>query len=211
MKIRFPILLPVMSLALLLGGCVNNTKVEKTWVSPDIGKAKFSKVVVLALATDDINRRMAEVPVKRGIERVPAIGSYEILPDVTDIRDKEKVIKAVTESGADGVIVLRMLYSDTDVDYGASVAKPMEYQIFSDLYGTAYDVGAYYAMDRRDVATTRIFAIETRIYDVKTQKLLWMGQTQSSRSMTKDHDSEGLMNEVADKVRATLRSQNILK
>jgi len=210
MKTLRVLLLAVPVLAsFIFAGCAD-TSVQKTWTAPAVGSLKFTKVFVIAIARDDTDRRLAEIAVKNQITRVPAVASYDIFPDISDTRDKEKVIQGVKDSGADGVIVMRLTSSDTQVDLGASSARPMEYMVFSDYYGSVYDVGAYYASDRRDIGTNTIFNVETRIFDGKTGKLVWVGNTKTNKDSFHDHDTGGNVTEVAQTIKNTLQSQQMI-
>jgi len=212
MKIPLPrfLLLAVPALAaLVFAGCAQ-TSVQKTWTAPAVGSLKFSKVFVIAIARDDTDRRLAEIAIKNQITSVPAIASYDVFPDISDTRDKAKVVQAVKDSGADGVIVLRLTYSDMSVDLGSSTARPMEYMVFSDYYGSVYDAGAFYSSDTRDIGVNTIYHIETRIFDGKSGKLAWVGTTKSEKDAVHDHDVEAIITEVAQAIKGALQSQQLI-
>jgi hypothetical protein len=197
--------------AFLLAGCVNKIEVEKTWVSPEIKSLHFTKVFVFAMAKDDTNWRLAEIAARDAITRVPATSSHDVLPDIADVRDKAKLFQAIKDSGADGLVTMRLAYRDTEVSTGATTALPMEYQIFSDYYGAVYDVGAYYSMDRRNINADSVYGIITNIYDAKTGKLLWSGQTRSTKTMDKSHDVKAIIQEVAKTIGNELQSQGLIR
>jgi len=204
------LLLAVPALAsLIFAGCAD-TSVQKTWTAPAVGSFKFTKVCIVAVARDDTDRRLAEIAVKNLITRVPTVASYELFPDISDMKDKAQVVKAVKGSGADGVIVMSMTRADTKVDAGASKARPMEYMVFSDYYGSVYDAGAFYSQDRRDMATTTIFDVETRIFDGKTGKLVWVGNTKTTKDSFHDRDTGGNVTEVAETIRSALKAQDLI-
>jgi hypothetical protein len=198
-------------IALLLVGCTSDTKVAKSEVSANAAPLHFSKVYILALSNDDFNRRLAEVKLKEEVTAVPTVAGYEMLPDITDLRNKEKVIQSVKDSGADGLVVLRVTAQDEKVTTNATNQRPMDYQIFSDYYGAVYDAGAYFSNESRSIGLDRIFTIETRIFDAKTGKLIWTGQTVSTKNNLKDRDVRGLMEEVAAAVRGELRSHGLIR
>lgn len=195
--------------SLIFAGCAD-TSVQKTWTAPAVGSIKFSKVFVIAIARDDTDRRLAEIAVKSQITRIPAIASYDVFPDISDMKDKAKVIQGVKDSGADGVIILRLTSSDTKIDMGATSARPMDYMVYSDYYGSVYDAGAYYSDDRRDIGTNTIFNVETRIFDGKTGKLIWVGHTKTNKDSFNDRDTEGNVTEVAEAIKGALKSQDLI-
>ena len=198
------------SLALigLLAGCIADTEVATTWSAPGVQSLKFKKVFVLAMAKDDLDRRTAETAIRGQIKTLPTVRSFEVLPDITDAGNKAKVIEAIKNSEADGLVVMRMLYKGSEVSAGPTASRPMDYQVFTDYWGTYYDVGAYYSTDPRRMYVETMFGIETSIFDAKTGKLLWRGQTKSKKSMEEDHDVGGLVSDVGDTIRRSLKSHD---
>ena len=197
--------------ASLLAGCADTT-MKRDWTAPGVGSIKFTKVLILGVGVNrNFNRRMAEAAVQRQITKIPAVGGYELLPGLDDIKDKEKVRQVVRDNQIDGLITLRLTSSSMNVTYGSSTALPMEYATFSGYYGTVYDVGAYYADDGgRNIYADKVMAIETNIYDAKTEKLIWSGLTQSTKSATNPGSVPDLITEVAKVVRARLTSQGLV-
>ena len=192
-----------------LEGC-SQTSVNKTWTAPDVGSLKFTKLFVLVLAEDDFNRRLAESALSEQFTTIPTVFATSVLPDITDTKKKAKVLEAIKSAQADGIIVMRLAHSDKAFSYGPNMARPMEYETFSGYYDKVYDVSAYYAQDRRSINAETTYGVETNIYDGRTEKLVWSGQTQSKRDMTNDRDVRGLATEVALTIRKTLKSQNLI-
>jgi hypothetical protein len=208
--LRFHPLLLTSLVALLFAGCAD-TKMTKSEVAAGAGPLHFTKVFVLALSNDDFNRRLAEVKLKEEITAVPTVAGYEVLPDITDLKSRDKVIAAIKASGADGLIFLRLASTDEKVTTNATNQRPMDYMVFSDYYMTVYDAGAYFANESRSIGLDRIFTIETRIFDAKTGKQIWTGKTVSTKNNLEDRDVRGLMEEVANAVRSDLRSHGLIR
>ncbi len=93
-----------------LGACaLDGTRLIQTWTNPDT-KAKplhFSKVLVLAIAPSETDRRTAE---DSNVKRIGAKGvaSYQTLGAI-DLKNIPDVKSHIQKSGADGVILLRWL------------------------------------------------------------------------------------------------------
>jgi hypothetical protein len=195
--------------ALLCGGCAHTTltKSSATQESP----VHFKKVLVLALVPDDFNRRLVEVAVMEQFTKVPVIAGYQILPDPSELKDKATVLKAIKKSGADGLVVMRLLSVGTSMTPNTTSSHPVDYVMFSDYYyGTAYDVGAYFNTVSTSFDLKKIFNVETRIFDAKTQKLIWSGETQTTRDTTNDHDYRGLMIEVSNVIKSELKNRDLI-
>jgi hypothetical protein len=196
--------------ALLLGGCAQ-TVVTKSSTAPDAGPMHFGKVLVLALVPDDFNRRLVEVAIAEQFTKIPVVVGHQFLPDPTDLKSKEKVLNAVKESGVDGVVVVRLASAGNQFTANTTSQRPMDYQVMSDYYwGSAYDVGAYFDNVSSSFDLTRIFNVETRIFDAKTEKLIWAGETQSKKDSTNDHDYRGLMIEVSNVIKRELKSRDLI-
>jgi hypothetical protein len=199
------------SVALFFSGCVH-TKITKSAPAAGAGPVHFTKVFVLALVPDEFKRRIVENAVRDQITRVAVVPSFEFLPDPTDLKSKPKVLEALKASGADGVVVVRLVSRDAHMDPSTASLHPVDYAVFSDAYwGTAYDVGAYYETASSSFNYSTIFNIETRIFDAKTEKVIWSGETRSTRDMTNDHDFRGLMIEVANVIKGELKSHGLIE
>jgi len=195
----------------LLAGCAD-TKLSRSWSAPGVSALKFHKVVVLALGTNrEFNRKMAESAVVNQM-KIAAVPSYELLPGLASIKDRDDVLKMIKDSGADGVITLRLASADSHVSYGASGNLPMDYMTISGYYGSVYDVGGYYLSDGgRNIVTDRILSIETNIYDAHTGKLVWSGLTESTKDANNPGSVPALILEVAQTLRAKMESEGLIQ
>lgn len=215
MKTTASLLRPLVLLGLvvsLLAGCAD-TKLSRSWTAPGVTQLKFKKVVVIALAANrDFNRKMAESAVVNQMTRITAVPSYELMPGLTSIKDRDDVLKMIKDSGADGVITLRLASADSRVSYGASGNLPMDYMSFSGYYGSVYDVTGYYLDDGgRSIVTDRILSIETNIYDAHTGKLVWSGLTTSTKDANNPGSVPALILEVGKTLRAKMESEGLIQ
>lgn len=146
----------------------------KNWVYPERGPLKFEKVMALVILQEKFERRAGEDEMVRQIKNVESIAAYTVLPD-RGLEDESLVRKAVTESGVNGIIVMRPVYDKNEVSYVPG-SYPMAYNSFYGYYGWAYPLAyspGYYRSDR-------LVGVETNIYDVKTEKLVWSGLSQTT-------------------------------
>lgn len=196
----------------LLAGCAD-TKLSRSWTAPGTTGLKFNKVVVIALATNrEFTRKMAESAVVNQMTKVTAVPSYELLPGLTSIKDKDAVLQMIKDSGADGVITLRLVGSNSQVHYGSSGNLPMDYMSFSGYYGSVYDVSGYYLSDGgRNIVTDRVLSIETNIYDAHTGKLVWSGLTESTKDANNPGSVPALILEVGQTLRAKMESEGLIQ
>jgi len=193
----------------LLAAC-NTTSLEKSWTNPEIGPVHFTKVIVMCIAPVDSLRKPVEDLMKAEVKSVPAVTSYELLPKGEDAQDPAKLAAAVTASGADGIIILRLASTDTEVGWTAGAPVPMYYRSYSSYYSYNnrhyYDPHAAFYYDPPTMYEDHIYMIETNIYDAKTQALVWSGITKSKNP----GELTELIAGVGNAVRNKLRSQNII-
>lgn len=202
------------TLALLLSGCATTT-FTSVWKAPDAKPLQFhagDKVVAMVVADSTGMRRSGEANLadeldKRGLKGVPA---YTLISD-GDIKDEAKAKAAIEASGAVGVIVLRPMGKEQEVSstpstyVGASYYGAPYYGGFwgGGYYGYGWGGGFY---DPGTIRTDTYVSIETVIYDLRQNKLVWAGQT---RTMNPS-DVEGFVTELATAVSKELRESGLV-
>jgi hypothetical protein len=97
---------------------------------------------------------------------VTGVASYTLLPDAQKV-DKEAVIQAVSQSGADAVLVTRLIKVET-VTQTADVSPRLE-----DYLGPA-DAGAY---DLPDASQHEVVSLESKFFGAPTKEMIWSGTT----------------------------------
>jgi hypothetical protein len=185
---------------LLVSFSCASTKMVKNWVYPETGTLQFEKVMALVLVQDKFVRQAGEDEMVRQIKQVEAIAAYRVLPD-RELGDESLVRKAVAESGVDGIIVMRPVYDRQEVSY-VSGGYPSSYHSFYGYYGWAYPVAyspGYYRSDQ-------LVGVETNIYDVKTEKLVWSGVSQT----VNPKDVKKVVAETARAVRRVMKKYGFL-
>jgi hypothetical protein len=192
--------------AALLGAVAcNSTTLQSSWKAPEAGSIHFTKVLVIATAPVGSLRRLAEDTMKAQITGVPAVASYEFLPTLDDLKDRAKVAQAITSSGVDGIVVMRIV-SDQNVDtYNPGGPIPAYYGSFWGYYARPYAMQPMY-WEPGSVTTDRVVGIETNIYNAKDASLIWSGVTKT----TNPDQMEKFIPEVAAVVRAKLRRQQLI-
>ncbi|HVS01017.1 MAG TPA: hypothetical protein VMW27_30650 [Thermoanaerobaculia bacterium] len=213
MKVHKRTLLGAASLALLLAGCATTT-FTSIWKAPDAKPLQFQagdKVVAMVIAESTSLRRSGEANLadeldKRGLKGVPA---YTLLSDA-EIKDEAKAKAAIEASGAVGVIALRpqgreqKVTSTPPTYYGPSYYGSSYYGGFwgggyyGHGWGSVYDPGT--------IRTDTYVSIETVIYDLRQNKLVWAGQTKTMNPS----DVESFVGELADAVSRELRASGMV-
>lgn len=159
-------------------GC-SSTNFTESKKAEDVGVVDFTgkKVAALVVHPDASVRMQAEDALaadltKRGMTGVAA---HTFIGDDI-LRDKEKAKAAIKDSGAEGVVVLRLVgveettqYVDPFEDNYSHYGSMMSYYDYG--WNTVY-AGGYYD-------TYKTYIIETLCYRVADEKLLWRGVSET--------------------------------
>jgi hypothetical protein len=195
----------ILAVALALAiACGTPTSFISTWKAPDAQPLQFHKILAVAFVNNEGQRRSAEDRLVANITKVEAIPAYKIL-STADMKD-EDVAKAKIEGlGIDGVVTLRFLGSKEKLEYvpGTTTYGPTYYQPFWGYYGYAtpmmYDPGYY--------TTTNLVRVETNIYSLAGEKLLWSGHSETSDPTSLDD----LIDSIARATANELRNEGMIK
>lgn len=150
------------------------TKVIQKWVAPDVAKYKFEHILTICIVKDEEIRRTVEDNLAAQAKKDNAFQSYNILGEA-DLRDKEQAKRKIQEMGFDGAVVMRPLSVKDRVTYVPG-SYPSYYGSFWGYYGYAWP--ALYMPDY--VYTDKIVQVETMIFSIKDDKLLWTSTTEST-------------------------------
>jgi len=172
----------VVAMAVVSGAACATTVFTYTWKAPDAKPFKMSggKVVALVLAKDLTTRRSAEDALASALTArgLTGIAAYTLVPDV---QDEAKAKAALAASGAVGVVAMRPLAKEQSV-VATWTPPPVYYGTAS--YGTFW--GGYWGYGWNDpwsAAGTRIdtiVTIETLIYSLTDNALVWAGQSETT-------------------------------
>jgi hypothetical protein len=174
-KAVYAVILIVAGLGMV--SCSASTTLKNSWRDPTVtGPLEFHKVLVVMLTKDGATRRTVEDDVvKRISERhqVEAVPSYTVLME-SDLRNAEHAKQIVKEAGFDGAVALRVVGVDKEVNYVPGT-YPSPYYNFWGYYDYAWPA----VYDPGYMQTDTIVNIETLVYSLKDDKLVWTGTTES--------------------------------
>jgi hypothetical protein len=195
-------------LVLLLSIACASTRLESSWVKPDVGQLKFKKIVAAALTRNPGRRRMLEdamvAEIRSAAPSVQAVPSYTVVPDNL-IREEERVRERIERAGFDGVVMLRITdvsHQDTYVP-GRVAYAPVHYRTLWGYYRhwtpVAYRPG-YVERDRNVSVETilystggdadMVYAAVSRTVNPTSPKDLVEGV---ARAVVKDMKKKGLL------------------
>jgi len=161
--------------ALLAFSSCSTATVKDVWTAPGVTNISFKKILVLAATKDGTARRTFEDSVVASVPQITAIPSYSYLAG-QDLSNTEQIAVNLTKEGFDGIVVMRLISDRSELNVSSGGSYPMGYGSFRGYYG-GY---AYGGFSTTTVTTDRILSIETNIYDVAGDKLIWSGVTEST-------------------------------
>jgi hypothetical protein len=177
MKIMKLFVLLLISATFLLASCTTTTVITDVWKDKDY-QGKAQKIVVIMVAKSSNIRNMFE---DRFVGELDARGnnafqSHTIIP-MEQLPDKELVKSKIRSSGADTVLISRLVDTKTVESYmpGQIYNVPS----FYNDWGRYYDIlftGSGYTDD------IQVAYIETNLYDLKTEKLIWSAHSKTERT-----------------------------
>jgi hypothetical protein len=171
-----PRLLAFAALA-LLAACASTTIVEQ-WQSPGFTGGPFKRILVVGVTKEAAVRRIFEDEFVRQLRErgTDAVASYTLIPEDGPV-ERPRLERAVKESGADGVVVTRVLRVEkrTQVVPGTP-AFPMYRDIYG-YYGTGWGgVWTGYASPPAVFQYDEV-KVETKLFDARNAALVWAAQS----------------------------------
>ena len=203
--------LPLCALATLLCSCAA-TSLQKTWKAPDC-QQPVGKIAVLAIDDRGLvrqgfeNRFVAQLT-KAG---AAAVVTYDLLTLAEIKQDKRAAADRFRASGAEAILILRLV--DISSSYRESRAGNERYApVLTGIDSMGwYD---YYSVGFMDMSSTygtlkQTVYLETSLYDLKTEKRLWSGLTETVVRENMDRVAE--MDPLVEKFVAAMLKDGVIR
>ena len=167
----------------------------KSWSAPDAANYQFEHVLAIGIVKDEGTRQMVENATVAQMKKGNGIQSYTVLAE-GDLRDKDSAKQKIQKLGFDGAVLVRLLGAEDRVNYVPGV-YPAYYGSFWGYYGYSYS--ALYVPDY--VYTDKVFQVETTIYSIKDDKLLWTSLSESKNPKSAEEVMAGIAKAIGKEVR----------
>lgn len=161
---------------LLLSACAS-TKLVNVWQDPNYTGPPFKNILVMGVTENPGERRTFEdvFSAELKLRGITAVPSYTRVPKAGQI-ERTKLATLITETGIDGILTTRLVKVKTETRYtpGYTTTYPAVgyYGGFYDYYDSAY-VGP------STIQQYNVVTLETNIFEVKAQNLVWSGTTET--------------------------------
>lgn len=164
---------------LLFVSSCTTTHITSSWREPNkqVTIEKLNKVLVLAWFRDITSCHKAEDEMVAYLKGKGVV-SYNYLNDDFKKYSESDIREIIKKDGFDGVITMRLLDVDKERSYtpGIISSYPSYYQTFSGFY---YRNLPYYA-NSGYYFTIKTFTVETNVYSIKENKIIWTGLTETT-------------------------------
>ncbi len=172
----------------ILASCSSGTTIVSSWRDPETTttKEEFKKILVVALVKNEATRRTTE-------NRIAAIdtkfhSSYSYLNGTNLNLTKEQKIKIVQDENFDAVVTMRLVDTQKETNYVPGTNTSIYYGGMGGMYGGMYGYGfgnwyGAYSPNFYDPGyyqETTYYMVETNVFSMKQNKLVWTGTTKSS-------------------------------
>jgi hypothetical protein len=167
-----------------------STKFKTSWKAPGatVTLEEGDTVLAMVISTHDESRNGAEAVLaqelgKRGVTAIPA---YSVIPRSV-VQDKDKARPYIEKTGARYAIVMRVAGSDKELrgtgpSYTAIPVATMPY--YGAFYGGYYTFGWGATYNAGVMEIQNKVHVETMIYDLRTDKLIWAGMSDTMNPET---------------------------
>jgi hypothetical protein len=187
--------------ALLMISCTTTEITQKKMDESFKGKP-VSDILVIAITGNEHTRQIFEKQFVAHLNSVgvEAISSAEMIQMPADLElKKETILEAVQHHHNDAVIITHLIgKEEKDIYTRGDAARRGFYGFYSSRYTYTHEPG--YA------STDTTVRLETNLYDVETEKLIWSGQ-----SKTMSHDArEQIIDDVIQTVVASLQKEALI-
>jgi hypothetical protein len=200
------VLLGIAVAAALSVSLAAKTKFSSVWQSPDAATISFAgkKVAALVIDKDDSLRVAGEEALVRELNArgMNGVASYRMMPKEL-ARDPVQAKTWYEKAGVEGVVAFRVVNDDRRRTYVPATWTSTYYTSLWGYYG--YGWGAVY--DPGYVRDQRIVSLETLIFSVPKNTLVWAGLSETENPK----DGQRVVTEVVKEAVSEMRKQGLAK
>jgi hypothetical protein len=189
----------VFAVVALLAGC-QTTSIQSAWFDSSYKGGPLRKVVVIASDGTTADSRVFEDIMVQKLQAagVNAVPGYTTVP--ADARRAEAPFSAaVAATGADGVIIVRLIRVDTKTQVSTMMMPGPMVGPWGGYYGGFYG-GGFYAVP--EVTQYDVASVETNVYVVATRSLVWAATTQTVNPTTVAKEAPNFADIIIGQLRA---------
>ncbi len=183
----------------------SSTKITRSWREPnkEVSIDKLNKVLVIALLKDETGRREAEDKMIRYLKGKGVV-SYNYLDSKMSSTNEDAIREKIKVDGFDGAITMRLLSVEKEKEFIPGMVTP---NTINNNHFSNYFLGILpYYSNMGGYLTTDTYMVETNVFSIKEDKIIWTGLTETS-------DPEGvdkMVKEITKVVYKKMRSEGFI-
>jgi hypothetical protein len=156
--------------------CSPSTEIVKSWRDPGsvVSESSSKKILVVGLVKDEGSRRIVEDNLVKKFNG-KAVASYTVLTEEMVKANKEGVLEQkLSEGGFTHILLVRLADIENETSYvpGTTTGYYGGYGRYYGYGAGMYGTPGYYTTDKN-------YYIETAVYSINPDKLLWTGTTKT--------------------------------
>ncbi|TXF79016.1 hypothetical protein [Chryseobacterium sp.] len=201
--LNFRILLVL--LIIFLNSCTS-TQIVSSWRAPgkQLHAGEWTKVLVLAMLRNETDRRRTEDEMVKYLDG-KGIASYSYLDENFNRSDEQALRNKLKNDGFDAAVTMRLV--DVDKERIFVPAQHYNYPLYYDNFGRYYYRNWPFYTTPGYYSVTTKFIIETVIYSIPDDKIIWSG-------ITETYDPAGvvrLTDEIAGAIRQKMLQEGFIE
>jgi len=182
----YKLLIATFLFSVILTACSTSTQITGTWKNKDIEAPVYNNIFVAALTHNLDARKIVENELAAQLrdQGVKVTTSLELFGPITreQAGNKDEIVKKVRENGNDAILTLSLVDTETETRYVPGDNTYYAPTITYNFYGSFSSYYNYYHPQLYEpgyYANDKIYFLESNLYDMNSEELLWSAQSQS--------------------------------
>jgi hypothetical protein len=191
-------------IVLTLSSCTPTPSIQQSWTNPEQKDSTkmFQKILLVALLKDTYTRKVAEDKLAEQV-RPRGVVSYNYLPNYQANADTGLISNRLRQDGFDGIVIMRFITMDKNTVNSNPSNNPSYYNSWYGYYSTSFPL---YNVPG-NTAANEIYNIQTNVYSLVSNKLMWSGVTTAVNISNKGQ----MIDRVIATVKQKMRSEGFIK
>lgn len=177
-----------------LGACSQKAKVTSSWADPSLKSYGANNILVFGISNNDTTQKLYENVFVDEFAKtnVQAMASFKTVGTIPD-PDRKTVEAAIKSTGASAVLITHAIDSTSKTQTYPGTIHFLPGGYYGSMYG--YYGHTYQAVYTPPTSVTRTtLMLETNLYDVATEKLVWSVQSEAIDPKLLRTDFERIVN-----------------
>ena len=189
---------------LYLVSCGPSQKVTTSWKAPDMPNKTYKTIFILAMIENQSARNIIETDLAKAAEAkgMKVYKSSEVFaPSFQSgkLPGKDEIIEKVRSLGCDALLATALVDKTSETRYVPGTTTYMPYG------GYGYGWGGYYGYGMSTYnpgyyTTDKTYFMETSIFDVESQKMIWSAQSEAYNPSSISKFSRDYTTVLADRI-----------